>query len=484
MMLHRSLLLLAALAIASCVTGCPASPGTSSGEGESGEGEGEGNTSGTDIVLDHTDVVETPDIAADQGIAMALRNDGRVALLFVNDRTDGQTTNCINPFGTSTPTVLNQDVVVADEQTDGTYRTRIVDSPPQLFADSLSIAVDPVSDALVVAYMGGAVAQGVCQGSDLMVAVENGDTFGAPQTMAANSSDGSGPCRTPQNICSQGDTVGRFPCLAHDKTGAHWELAYNDIHFGFADKDLHGSDLEVGLAGTDTGFPGNIDTVLGDAGAAWFQGCAMTQDTGLGLVTMNIIASDDLFKTPGDPNSGTVTFHEGVWMATEQADTTWVLQPVFPNGTLTDRAGAAATADGLWGVFHEAGTGKLIVVRSVDNGATWTPTVIEQTAKTGTYPGIGELSDGTLIVGYGHCANTTQETGCPAAEDGVRIAWKNNISDVKINKKTFTGGDEDADGKHTFMSIDASDNIVISSFSVTTAGDKKIRVQHFKKVKT
>src|SRR2546423_1500522 len=83
-----------------------------------------------------------------------------------------------------------------------------------------------------------------CDASDLMLAVENGDAFQTPSDVIGGSDTGV-LCRTPQSVCAQGDVVGLFPSLAHDATGAHWALSYLDTHFGFADKDIHASDMEI-----------------------------------------------------------------------------------------------------------------------------------------------------------------------------------------------------------------------------------------------
>jgi hypothetical protein len=102
--------------------------------------------------------------------------------------------------------------MLADEQPDGTLRTRVVDDfVPNTKERAVDLAATPEGD-IVVAYMGGEVTRTFCGASDLMLAVEDGDTFTirAVATTATTGSEWRGTAGG-DPYCSQGEVVGLYP---------------------------------------------------------------------------------------------------------------------------------------------------------------------------------------------------------------------------------------------------------------------------------
>ena len=406
------------------------------------------------------------------GLRGALRADGRAAFVYARKGTG--TVDCHDLSGAVVGTADLYEVVVDDEQADGTYRERVADANvPIQFGDSLDISVDPGSDSIVVAYQGGTTGVASCTSSDMLVAVENGAGF-TTTTIARDSSDGSGPCRTAQNVCANGDVVGRFPALAHNGDGSVWALSYVDEHQAQGVDDITGADLEVCINATGPDAYGLIQTVSGDAGAGYQGGAAITPD-GRVFVGQDTLASNHL----SDPNGGpSFDLEEGIRMDTQQTDGTWVETLVFPRGSVTTGVSVAANDTGLWAVFKEDGTKQLILVHSVDDGATFTTEIPERLSITGSYPSIGFLSDGTLVLAYGHCNDDTHAAGCDPKQDGVRVTWRTDPLATTFSSHTFKGDDEDSDGTRTDMAIDADDNIVLFSYNPTQS---QVFVQRVKK---
>ncbi|MCC7112194.1 MAG: hypothetical protein IT382_23070, partial [Deltaproteobacteria bacterium] len=104
---------------------CPQTPAEGEGEGEEGEGEGE---AGAEMVLLETHEVDTDvDVSVPSGFALAVRPDGRVAVAYGRESSSAPQVECQDSFG-SAMMIDAWDVMVVDEQADGTFRTRVVDS--------------------------------------------------------------------------------------------------------------------------------------------------------------------------------------------------------------------------------------------------------------------------------------------------------------------------------------------------------------------
>jgi hypothetical protein len=451
----RALLALVALllfAITTVACADDAGPG-GPGEGE-GEGEGEPGSDTMELVGPPSIIEITPVLSA--GMAMTVRADGRAAFVYVELGTT--TVECVL-FGGETVEEDTHDIKVADELADGTFRIRTVASPPPLAGDGVDIAVDPVSDALVVAFQGGAPAAGVCGASDLVVAVESGDTF-ILTTVAESAGDAAGDCRDGLDpLCQQGDFVGRFPALTI-ADGA-MALAYTDNHFGFGETDIFESDLEL-VRGTSASAITGINSINTETGAGYFTSTAITPD-GRTLIAHQLIGNN--------------IQDEGVYANVEQSDGTFLETMVIENPEVSGRVAAGASDSGLYVVLREDGTDQLFMFHSVDDGATWPFVAVEQLSVTGLNPQLGFLSDGTVVVAYGHCRDVDDGTElCSPSEDGVRVAWR-DVGATQFNKATFLGDDEDSEGLNVDMAISADDIITTLSFNASQSQAMIHRIQ-------
>lgn len=452
----RSLLVLLALSVVgagsvACEDG--AGPG---GPGE-GEGEGEGEDGGEDMALvdDPLTVDITPVLSA--GMAMTVRADGRAAFVYVE--LGAGTIEC-QLFGGETVTENTVDVKVADEQPDRSFRIRTVASPPPLAGNGVDIAVDPLSDALVVAFQGGEPAAGVCGASDLVIAVETGDTF-ALTTLAQNAGDAAGDCRDGLDpLCQQGDFVGRFPALTI-ADGA-LALAYTDNHFGFGETDIFESDLEL-VRGTSPTTITGIQSINTETGAGYFTGTAITPD-GRTVIGHQLIGNN--------------IQDEGVYANVEQADGTFIETLLFENPEVSGRIAVGASTQGLFIAMRDDSTDQLVMFESFDDGATWPSFVpVEQLSVTGLNPEIGFLSDETLVLAYGHCRDVDDGTElCSPSEDGVRISWRAPGA-TQFNKKTFLGDDEDSEGLAVDMAVTSDDVVTTLSFNASQSQAMIHRIQ-------
>ncbi len=467
-MMRPHLALLASISLGS-LAGCapPTEPSDAPGEGE-GEGPPATNPG---VVLDSTESYPI-DANIVVGVALAVRPDGRWAVVYAF-RSEAPEVDCVTFGAGEPPTVPQNDIFVMDEQDGSAPRVRLVDTVPDQPGNSLDIVADPVSGALLVAYTGGGIATGSCQASDLVVAVENGATF-TVQSVAANSGDGGTDCRDPSDpICALGDVTGRFPALAaRDGSIA---VSYLDTHFGYTNTDIFGSDLELGL-----GAPGApaLATLNDSSGAGNYSNVAYLPD-GRVVVGHGVIASNDF----PDENGGTYTVPEGIYVVTEQLDGTFLSTMVQTQSHTDGRVAVAASATSIYAAFHDDNGGAVVLWTSTDDGATFTPGELETgQAKSGTDPGLGVFSDGTIIAVYGHCANSIASDGCVTAQDGVRVSTR-RPQDPSFLKQVFKGDDEDTDGKNADFVLLPDDTFVTLSvtFPITAANSssRTVVIQRF-----
>lgn len=468
-MMRASFLFLVVVLVAACPDGAGAGAGAGGGEGE---GEGQGVVE--DMVLEETPIAVPIDADLNAGFALATRADGRFAFIFASPQDPSRTVTCRTFGGTTPPPAPVQDMTVIDEQLDGSLRTQVIDTVPPLYPDSVAMTTDPTTDGLVVAYTGGGIANGYCGASDLLVGVEDPATGAYTITTIATDSNagtpplnvsgsqGPGSCRTLQQVCAQGDSVGRNPFIATNGDASAWALAYNDMHFGFGADDIFGSDLELGLGTSSTGY--GIQTLCGDAGAGYLASAAVTTD-GRTIAGHAVIASNNLDNGQG----GAAILHKGIYTETEQTDGTFVEVDQFEQGSTSGRV-TVGHRDGLgfFVAFRDDGTQQLVAFRSVDDGVTWgadVGNIVEDSGVTGNNPKLGFLSDDTIVIAYGHCKDVDDGGGCNnTRQDGVRVAWSSPGASG-WQKKTFKGDDEDVDGVKTDMVITPDDVITTFEFN-------------------
>ncbi|MCC7071947.1 MAG: hypothetical protein IT383_11530 [Deltaproteobacteria bacterium] len=453
---------------AAALVGCPTQEGEAEGEGEEGEGEGE---AGPEMVLLETHLVDTDvDVSIPSGFALAVRPDGRFAVAYGRASSSAPQVECEDSFG-GAPFVDAWDVLVVDEQADGTFRTRVVDSTAPLRSPFVDMVADPTSGALIIGYTGGAVAVGACEACDSRLAVENGDTF-TLSTVATDGGSSPTPCRAIfQPVCGEGDCVGLNPGLAINASG-QLAMTYVDQHFGFGETDIYKADLEIGL-GNSGGL--TLESVATDSGSGYSNTVTMT-DEGRAMTAYATIGNARVVDP--DDTSNDYIIDEGIYASTQQEDGSWSEVLILEEGSSSGRIATAYRAGSGFAIaWRDDGLEQLFLYTSVDNGASWTPVAIEQTSNTGKDPAIAFLSDGTLVAAYSHCKDRDDGSDfCSQAEDGVRIAMREQGG--PFVRKTFTFDDEDVDGKNVDMAIAADDTVVVMSFNASSA---RIVVQRFRK---
>ncbi len=453
---------------ATLVAGCPTQEGEAEGEGEEGEGEGE---PAPEMVLLETHQVDTDvDVSIPTGFALAVRPDGRFAVAYGRTTSSAPQVECQDSFG-GAPFVDAWDVLVVDEQTDGTFRTRVVDSTAPLRAPFVDMVADPTSGALIIGYTGGAVAVGACEACDSRLAVENGDTF-TLSTVATDGSSSPTPCRAIfQPVCGEGDCVGLNPGLAINASG-QLAMTYVDQHFGFGETDIYKADLEIGL-GTSAGL--TLQSVATDSGSGYSNTVTITDD---GRVMTAYATIGNARVVDPEDTSNDYIIDEGIYASTQQDDGTWSEVLIMEEGASSGRVTTAYHPDaGFALAWRDDGLRQLFLYTSVTNGETWNEGAIEQTSNTGKDPAIGFLSDGTLVAAYGHCKDRDDGSQfCSQADDGVRIAIREPGG--PFIRATFKGDDEDIDGTNVDMAIAPDDTVVVMSFNASTA---RIVVQRFQK---
>ncbi|MDP2342393.1 MAG: sialidase family protein [Deltaproteobacteria bacterium] len=425
-MLIRSLLLLPlAFALA-----CDA-PGPGPAEGE-GEGEGEGEV-GDAFTLVSSQEIEGTDLLVVPGFAITARPDGRFAVAWFEEVTN--TVEC-DLFAGGVVQGVVYALKIADEQVDGAVRIRTVDgNVPNTKEDSIDLAVDS-SGAILLAYMGGTVTRTFCGASDLMLAVETGDTFSV--TTVAATADTATTCRGEAGgdpYCGQGEVVGLYPGISVN--GDDVAISYLDTHFGFADTDINASDLELAIGDAGSGLA--LSSINMESGGGYFSSATLTED-GTVVIGHAVVANN----TFSDGAGGTFIVEDGIYV--EVVDSAGVIKStnLLPGVTTESRVATGSfPGKGLFVAVHKRGDEQLLIFNSVDDGDTWIPAPVENLGKTGRDPGIVFLDDGRLVLAYGHCRDDTNQNNCDSRKDGARLALQDG---TRFIKQTLAGDSEDNEG--------------------------------------
>ncbi len=432
------------LAATACDDGAPGE-----GEGE-GSGEGEGEGAGDVFAVLGTTVIDEGDPLVVPGFAVTARRDGRFAVAWFER---ASTTVTCTLFGGGTVEGDQFVLKLADEQPDGGVRVRVVDEVPNTKEDAVDLAVD-VDDNVLVAYQGGDVTDNNCGATDLMLAVENGDGFDI--TTVAAVADTGAPCRDIEDpLCAQGSVVGLYPGLS--VRGDDVAISYLDTHFGFGDTDINSSDLELahGTAPQPT-----LSSVNVESGGGYHSTATLLDDGGV-LVGHNVVANN-VFS---DGDGGTFVVEDGIYAeVVDDAGVVTSSVAVLPGVQTASRVATAARAgQGLFLAVHNRSDEQLLLYRSIDNGAQWTPSPVEQLGRTGRDPGLVFLDDGRLVVAYGHCRDDQNQDGCSARDDGVRLALQKD--DGRFTKVTLDGDAEDLEGVGVDVARSGPSELVVVSLN-------------------
>jgi hypothetical protein len=428
---------------------CP--PDGGEGEGEGGEGEGEGEGEADAFTLVSTTTVDA-DILVAPGFAIAARPDGRAAIAWF-EQID-EIVQC-DLFGGGTVDGDVYRLMLGDEQADGTIVQRVIDPfVPNVKENSVSLAVT-ADGRVLAAYMGGETTRTFCGSSDLMLATENGATF-TTQAVATTSDTGAA-CRGDAGgdpYCGRGEVVGLYPAISVN--GDQVAISYMDTHFGFGDDDITQTDLE--LAQGTVGGAFTVRSVNTESGGGYYGDATVTAE-GVVVIGHNVTANNQFVDENGDE----FVVRDGIYAEVVAVDGT-VTSTVVNDGVFTASrvATAARAGSGLFVAAHNRGDEGLILFQSVDNGATWQPSPIEQLGRSGRDPNLFFASDGRLVAVYGHCRDDENQDGCSARDDGVRFAVRGN--DGRFTKFTTPSDAEDLEAIGLDAAI-AGDEIVTVSLN-------------------
>lgn len=438
-----------------CAAGCaPVGPGTGGDDGGPGDGDDAGGAAGAvlfDVARLEIDEAVDPIAGA---LAIAVRGDGRWALAYA--RTADTVFMCETLTGGEIEGGDEVEIVVVDEDAVGARRARVVDTVPGIKQLSLDLAVDPATDALIVVYAGGEPANGYCGASDLVAAIEDGDAF--TTTVVATDSATGATCRYVEDpFCEIGDTVGLYPSVDVDADGTI-AVAYQDLHNGFADKDLYGADLELARGATTTSL--QPQTLSAEVGGGYFGALAFGPN-GRVVVAHEVTAENEF----PDPEGGTYTIEQGIWAVVEQADGTFT-ETLLASGQTTDARLAVGWTPqaGVVVAYHDRGSDELYAFVSRDEGETFVAEPVDQGGRTGRDPSLGFLADGRLMIAYGFCGPGTGDA-CARDQDGVKVAVKEGTT---WRRQLLPGDDEDVEGKDVDLAV-AGDVAAVASLD-TSAG--------------
>ena len=423
------------LSLAAVLPACDASDGAvgEGGDGDEGGGEGEGEGESAPFRLVETRTVDGAVPLAVPGFGVTARPDGRFAVAWFESITE--TVTCQLGSGTVQGDVYR--LMLADEQPDGSLRTRVVDDfVPNTKERAVDLATTPEGD-IVVAYMGGAVTDTFCGASDLMLAVEDVDAFTTRSVATTAATDSA--CRGSAGgdpYCSEGDVVGLYPGVSVNADG-QIAIAYLDTHFGFADTDIFSTDLELAFGTIDST---RLTSINMESGAGYF-GHASIADDGTIVMGHAVIANNQFVDEDNQP----FVVEDGIYAEVRLPDGTLRSSQLMRRTATASRVATGTfPGRGHFVAVHQRGDEQLLLFSSRDNGQTWTPSPVEQLGRSGRDPSLVFLDDGTLVLAYGHCRDDANQASCVARSDGVRLAKQE--SSGRFTRFTIPGDAEDLEG--------------------------------------
>lgn len=439
-----------ALSLLSLPLSC--APGDDTPPGDDGGVRTDGGDGGGDEVLFDAQMRLLEDVqpVGNRGLAIAMRSDGRWAVAYVKAGTGAF--QCQLFGGGEVEGGDFVDVTVAEPDGEG-VTTRVVESVRGAGPQSLDMAVTP-GDELVLVYGGGDDANGYCGASDLAFARESGAGF-ATQLVATDSATSS-PCRLDAGgedaYCQIGDTVGLYPSVAVSDDG-EVAITYQDLHNGFADKDIYGADLEI-ARGTGS-F--TLESISTEAGGGYHSNVAFGE--GGRVITSHEILGSNTFP---DGEGGSYTLSSGLYVAVEQTDGSYLEKPLIDRKETDHRIAVGWHASVGWvAAYHDTDADDLVFWVSDDDGATWEAEPVDQVGFTGRSPQLGFFADGTVVIAYRYCGGPSDGSACNPSVDGVRVAVREARSSWK--KQTFLGDDEEMEGLELDMAVGADDTLAIVS---------------------
>ncbi len=272
--------------------------------------------------------------------------------------------------------------------------------------NGIGAALDPKTGRPAVVFQGGKPGANFCGGSDAMLGRFDGAAWGLT-TVADVSTATSGVVDRPGAVAGavdkSGDVVGAWSALAIGASGAVY-VAWQDVHFGFADNDFSKADLEFASAKGGS-------FVLGDE----------VDNAGAGLY--NSMALDPA-ERPVLAYSGYGT--GGVNVAVRTGDKKWTFSRLQGGGSVAPSV-AVAPKSGMIGVaFYDTTLKVLRLAESRDSGGTWKTQVVDHDGDVGRAASLSYDANDHAVVGYYKCGPYNGGQGCDPMSDAVRVARRDD----------------------------------------------------------
>jgi hypothetical protein len=307
-------------------------------------------------------------------------------------------------------------------------------------ATGVSAALDPKTDAPVVAYQGGARGIRYCAGSDLILARLAGGAV-SRSTIAASSTAGVEPVET------SGDVVGAWSALAIGKGGAHY-LGWQDNHFAFANNDFAKADLEFASSTDGRSFRLGAYVAAGGAGRL----------TTMGLRTQGGVERPVLGFTFNEQGVGGGGGAGGVRVAVatvaQDGKATFAVgNPVPGLGGVVPSALAVAPGSGRIGLLYLDPALRLYRFIESDDGMTWSaPQTVDREGVAGAYVGLRYDGLDRPVAAYYACGEDPGR-GCDPATDSVRVARRGPRPDDAWEIAVVDKGGDGTCGAHVSLGI-------------------------------
>lgn len=300
--------------------------------------------------------------------------------------------------GTTTPLY---DICVVLPSATG-FAGTIATSQPYVDMMGVGLAFDKTGEPFL-AYTGGPSGSQRCGASDMMLASVSGGTLGAALDIAANSQSTGMPADQQascvQSVCNVGDATGYWPAVALDPASGHLAVAFRDLHFGVADTDLNGSDVEFALGDGYSVY--TVDVARG--GGSYIRlGFSPTGKAAVAQYNANII-------------------QPAIWLD-RQTDQGWVSQQLFV-GKIREQIGFAVSSQGLYALAYCEDARSVLSYSESSDGSTWTAAQdVDSDGLTGYYPSLAFDDSGNPAIAYYRCNDYGADSGCDADKDGLYLA--------------------------------------------------------------
>lgn len=317
-------------------------------------------------------------------------------------------------------------------------------------ASGVSALIDPKAGQPVASFQGGMHGIDFCGGAQLQVARFDGSRWARAAVVSKAAWPGGpvypgGPASGP--VEKSGDVVGLWSALGVSPAGL-WFLAYQDIHFGYADNDFSKATLELATSADGRTWTTGKEGVAA-AGAGRLTTLAFDKQGRL------VLSFSGTAEGPGPdpPKKGW-----GLSTAARTAENTFGYAQRFP-GAPTPSAIAAAPRSGRLGLaYYDAAYKVLRFVEGDD--ALKLPAdaeAVDRDGDVGRFVSLRYDSGDHPVIAYWNCGKTGM--GCDPATDSVRVARRRDDGTWQVTE-VDTGGDA-ACGSNVSLGLYADDKAAI-----------------------